>query len=723
MAHSRHTSKSRSRSRSRQGQGQGRDGVLPSIAALFVVKFDPRQGYEDLDFPWFITRGLIEDRYKLVWSRSIPDVQLEGVVDFKSLPSGLHNVKEDLVYFIHNSCAGISAFVNVPGDKSQRNAEMLAVGALVPLTYGRLGKSWRHAEGLQKLANEHISNVDRLHMLEEYWGENRLQEGHNVEETVDESPTLIPKPSSKSSPRLNGYRRPRAISDATAMMTSRQTLSPHHPAISLPRLINDVGPLIFPLYRAALLRKRILIVGEPPVEPNFYDISIISSVPESLLPLLPVDSIPPLSLRPLFNVGVTDIPILENSPQHQSSTNTEPTSEFSPSWIACTTDDVLATKPQLYDILVDLPPSSQSAPIIHPTPPSPPAAFKKHTPYPKIYPSSPLLSRLAPQHGIKATRRDLRRYLTLRSNLRNLPSAKPPAPAPNIPPERRDRTAPRPEDDDDIEDQDSTTSDSSLFSTFSRTSVIESTPWALIAYTSFIWWASAGEKKRGLGEDDEQQVSEDEQDRALLLSGHDEAEAEEGEGQEDEERFGGLSKETAIVGYFHRLTGLIFTTVSDAISRVDGEGVRRGGDYTKYADDNENESAGRGQSREEAVHGLGLMSPSDEPADIAAGKDAGGREEGEDADTAVAAPSNGEGEDEPLLPQASSSKTPSLSSSLDEERPTALVEITSEDMAQMGLDVWSSADRSFVEELVLLWWGREAVVRGGRVECCGVRVL
>lgn len=267
------------------------------------------------------------------------------------------------------------------------------------------------------------------------------------------------------------------------------------------------------------------------------------------------------------------------------------------------------------------------------------------------------------------------------------------------------------------------TSDSSLVSTFSRTSVIESTPWALIAYTSFIWWASAGEKKRGLGADDEQQVSEDEQDRALLLSGQDEAETEEGEGQEGEESLGGLSKETAIVGYFHRLTGLIFTTVSDAISRVDGEDVRRGGgDYTKYTDDNENEGAGRGESREEAVQGLGLMSPSDEPADTAAGKDAEGRE-GEDADTAVAAPSTGEGEDEPLLPQASSSKTPSLSSSLDEERPTALVDITSEDMAQMGLDVWSSADRSFVEELVLLWWGREAVVRGGRVECCGVRVL
>ncbi len=55
-------------------------------------------------------------------------------------------------YFIHDKYAGISAFVNLPGDESQRNAQMLAVGALVPLSYGRLGKSWRHAEGLQGLA-------------------------------------------------------------------------------------------------------------------------------------------------------------------------------------------------------------------------------------------------------------------------------------------------------------------------------------------------------------------------------------------------------------------------------------------------------------------------------------------------------------------------------------------------------------------------------------------
>lgn len=48
--------------------------------------------------------------------------------------------------------------------------------------------------------------------------------------------------------------------------------------------------------------------------------------------------------------------------------------------------------------------------------------------------------------------------------------------------------------------------------------------------------------------------------------------------------------------------------------------------------------------------------------------------------------------------------------------------INGEDMGRMGLDVWSESDRMFVRELVGFYWGRKVVVRGGRVECCGVRI-
>ena len=56
-------------------------------------------------------------------------------------------------YFMHDDeHAGISAFINRTTNKWERNALMLAVGALVPLDQGRLGRSWKHAEKLKGLA-------------------------------------------------------------------------------------------------------------------------------------------------------------------------------------------------------------------------------------------------------------------------------------------------------------------------------------------------------------------------------------------------------------------------------------------------------------------------------------------------------------------------------------------------------------------------------------------
>lgn len=109
---------------------------LPPISALFLIVFDVKAGYT------------------IVWKQAVPGLELEGVVEYKSLPSGLHGVKEDLVYFIHEAGhAGLSAFANVPCDEEDaRHARMIAVGVLVPLSFGRLGRAWRHAEGLKEMA-------------------------------------------------------------------------------------------------------------------------------------------------------------------------------------------------------------------------------------------------------------------------------------------------------------------------------------------------------------------------------------------------------------------------------------------------------------------------------------------------------------------------------------------------------------------------------------------
>jgi hypothetical protein len=107
---------------------------LPLISALFLIYFDIKAGYT------------------ILWKRALPGVDLEGAVEYKSLPSGLHTVKEDLIYYVHEKYAGLSAFINAPASEETRNARMIAVGVLVPLIYGRLGRSWKHAENLKSLA-------------------------------------------------------------------------------------------------------------------------------------------------------------------------------------------------------------------------------------------------------------------------------------------------------------------------------------------------------------------------------------------------------------------------------------------------------------------------------------------------------------------------------------------------------------------------------------------
>jgi DENN domain-containing protein 11 len=142
-------------------------------------------------------------------------------------------------------------------------------------------------------------------MLDEYWEENRIRESHDTANDADgDSPML--KSRSRNDSKLNGYRRPRGISDATALMSSHQTLSPHHPAISLPILVSDFGPLIFPLYRATLLRKRLLMVGEPPVEQNC---NFGSHTAPRLVPWVSMLIHHSLrSLHPLFRPNITPLP-------------------------------------------------------------------------------------------------------------------------------------------------------------------------------------------------------------------------------------------------------------------------------------------------------------------------------------------------------------------------------------------------------------------------------
>jgi hypothetical protein len=165
-------------------------------------------------------------------------------------------VREDLVYFIHGTYAGVSAFVQEEADKEHRNASFVAVGALIPLSYGRLGKSWEHAEDLRRLARATVKDLENKEQLDDFW----KKYGRRSASSGTSSPTA------KRFSLPGSLKRKRALSDSTGNFAAEQSMPRDHPALSMTALLTTFGPLIFPLYRGALLRRRILLLGSTPVQ-------------------------------------------------------------------------------------------------------------------------------------------------------------------------------------------------------------------------------------------------------------------------------------------------------------------------------------------------------------------------------------------------------------------------------------------------------------------------
>ena len=113
----------------------------------------------------------------------------------------------------------------------------------------------------------------RTHVdLDSYWNEHSLRDADRFSNPSSGSPPDSPSSLKfKSAPNTGracsgSYSRFRSVSDATALGLPGHDLSPVHPALSLLDLVNTFGPLLFPLHRAALLRKRILIISSAPIE-------------------------------------------------------------------------------------------------------------------------------------------------------------------------------------------------------------------------------------------------------------------------------------------------------------------------------------------------------------------------------------------------------------------------------------------------------------------------
>ena len=165
---------------------------------------------------------------------------------------------EDLVYFTHEDHAGVSAFAQEESDQEHRNASFAAVGVLVPRGDGRLGTGWAHAKALQDLARAQAKQPEDTRSLVAYWDKHGRSSGS------DGTTSSCGGNASQAS----GYKRKRSLSGLSGGLASDSPMPARHPMLSIAALLSSFGPLLFPLYRAALLQKRILLLGRTPVHPS-----------------------------------------------------------------------------------------------------------------------------------------------------------------------------------------------------------------------------------------------------------------------------------------------------------------------------------------------------------------------------------------------------------------------------------------------------------------------
>lgn len=286
-----------------------------------------------------------------------------------------------------------------------------------------------------------------------------------------------------------------------------------------------------------------------------------------------------MRLRPLFSVGIHDIPYLEKQSIPSASQSNgngngithEDEPEYSESrvegWIACTTDEILAMKPQLYDIVVEMPSSHIGQ-----------QGNKR-----------PIIKTADGRTHIKATQRDLRRWRMLKRVLGPL----------KTPANRRsaDNIATNEEDEPLMQQSTSTLLPAEQDDNDEDSEAVEPTTWSELAYSSFYWWASAGEK-------DEIVLEEENQDGALFSDLVDVAEhiiderryrdSDDVEREELNDRTQNNSSpdsedtatdrqdariEMALISYFHKITRKLFDVCSDVLEddADDDEGSVSGG--------------------------------------------------------------------------------------------------------------------------------------------------
>ena len=309
--------------------------VIPSIRCIFLTQFDMKRGN------------------MVIWSKQLAnnDINLDGI-EFKSLPSGVHEISNGVIHFIvpkENSPDSDPYYYGVAFYK--QNGQDMAESQI------QIDRSKVKMYALGVILDSSSSDKNGTNDGYDSWKQNRyIGTNYYIEDLKYLLSTWMEKEEPTNFTDFQKYfRKNSELRDITSSneginIRKKSEGNELHMLEDFPFWIKKLGPLIFPLWKACLLNEKILILN--PSGGSFqlcnslvYCLSLISVLTKKTDSLNYEDSF----IRPLFTLGVNDIDFLK-SVIFEPKTN----SVGDHGYIACTSDEVLSYKPELYDKILKL---------------------------------------------------------------------------------------------------------------------------------------------------------------------------------------------------------------------------------------------------------------------------------------------------------------------------------------------------------------------------------
>ncbi|KAI0791253.1 hypothetical protein C8Q75DRAFT_805607 [Abortiporus biennis] len=369
-----------------RGNGQQPKIKVPQdLVAIFHASFHPTQG------------NIID------WSLKASEDFDISHVEFSCLPSGLHLIEEDVVYFTKDGHQGVCVFRRrQTSEHGHRGFRLSSLGII--LAKSTRSRPWKHVPALKALVHSIYTSLENRAVLEPTEGDWEPAERFFEERKVKRadlggagdwdgwSAEFDASSVSTFGSRTNASDfNPSSPISASSSSSPSSSLPPPDPTptLHLPHLLHILGPSTLTLYKHLLGRKRILIFTAPPVEVACilchvaadmclddqidYDqqqddlISFDSSSPRPARKSTSTADTRRNSFKGKSKAGVSVLGMVTLNDLDRLTRE----DKSGRGWVACTTDALFLERPQYYDLLIDLttasPPSGSNGRFARPT--------------------------------------------------------------------------------------------------------------------------------------------------------------------------------------------------------------------------------------------------------------------------------------------------------------------------------------------------------------------